>query len=119
MAVVDNLTSQDFTMRSGDTKALTVTVTDGSSNAKDLSGAQAIVWQLACRKGATNQVSKTLGSGITNSDPTNGRFTISLSPSDTASLDGSYYHEAQVTDGAGNVETVMVGVATIIGDHVE
>ena len=37
-----------------------------------------------------------------------------LDPSDTAALSGLYYHEAEVTDGAGNRSTVLTGVATVI-----
>jgi len=90
-------------------------VTDSQGGAFDLTGAAAIAWQLACSAGsAAPAVSKSLGAGIAITDGPNGVFTVMLDPSDTAALSGLYYHEAEVTDGAGNRSTVLTGVATVI-----
>ena len=117
MAVVDNLTAQNFTMRSGDSKKLNITVTDGAGAAKDLTGAT-MIWRLAVRKHATSEISKATASGIAFVSEVSGIAQVTIDPADTAGLDGDYYHEAQVTDSSGDIETVMVGTATIIGDHI-
>lgn len=96
------LTNQNFTMVSGDSKNITVSMLDGVP----LDGAT-VKWAL---KQSSTVVSKTTSSGITIAGST---FTIRLNSADTASLIGKYYHEAEVTDMFGNVSTVMTGNITI------
>ena len=109
--------SQDFLMWSGDDKTITVTVYDNDDVVVDITGAT-ITWELSQNVDSTALISKTVGSGITLSDPTNGIFTIALDPADTASLSGRYYHEAEITDAAGDVSTALVGHATINTDAI-
>jgi hypothetical protein len=105
---------QNFEIHAGDSRDIVVTVTDSQGGAFDLTGA-AIAWQLARSAGSTSPaVSKSLGGGIAITDGPNGVFTVTLDPADTAALSGLYYHEAEVTDGAGNRSTVLSGVATVI-----
>jgi hypothetical protein len=105
---------QNFEIHAGDSRDIVVTVTDSQGAAVDLTGA-AVAWQLARSAGsAAAVVSKSLGAGIAITDGPNGVFTVTLDPADTESLTGLYYHEAEVTDAAGNRSTVLTGVATVI-----
>lgn len=95
-------TNQDFTATAGDDIEIEF---DTDAN---LTGA-AISWRLTGR-GAT--ITKTIGSGVTITDDTNGICTVTLAPADTAQLAGTYYHELQATVGGG-VVTLATGVANI------
>ena len=105
---------QNFQIHAGDSRELVVTVSDSQGAAVDLSGA-AIAWQLARSAGAAAPaVAKALGSGIVITDGPNGVFTVMLDPADSETLSGLYYHEAEVTDAAGQRSTVLSGVATVV-----
>ena len=105
---------QNFEIHAGDSRDIVVTVADSQGAAVDLTGA-AIAWQLARSAGsAAPAVSKSLGAGIAITDGPNGVFTVTLDPADTEGLTGLCYHEAEVTDAAGNRSTVLSGVATVI-----
>ena len=106
-------TAQDLTMWAGDTKTLTVTVTDGAGAAKNITSAT-ISWKLLDEQGGTVRLTKTVGSGIALTTPTSGIFTVSIATGYTSSLvAGKYYHEANVTDSSSNVSTVLIGVITL------
>lgn len=111
-------TNQDFTIQKGDDETLEITVGDGSGGSKDLSGAS-IDWGLRKYPDGQDLISKSVsGGGITITDEPGGVFEVDLDPSDTNSLEidgrsGDFYHEAVVTDSAGNVSTVTTGTATI------
>ena len=109
--------NQDFLMWSGDNKTITVTVYDNDDVVVDITNV-AITWELSQNVDSVALISKTAGSGITLSDPTNGIFTITLDPANTGSLSGRYYHEAEITDLSGDISTVMVGHATIKTDAI-
>lgn len=109
---------QNFEMYAGESKVITVTVKDAAGALVDIGGAS-IEW-IAKRSedDAVGLITKTTaaGGGITILDQTThkGEFTITLVPADTQSLGGaSYYHEAEVTDIATDVSTVMRGIVTI------
>jgi len=108
-------TGQDFTMYSGDSNVITITVTDSAGAAKDLSGA-AIVWSMApLVESEKTTIEKTNASGIAiTGDGSAGIFTVTLAAADTAPLRGDYYHEAKITDGSNNVSTVTIGKVTVI-----
>jgi hypothetical protein len=110
-------TGQDVTMWSGDDIALVVTVTTDGTTAVDITAYTInYVLQNAVDQ-YTQRVSKaTGGSGITITDAINGEFTVTLADTDTSTYSGTYYHEAQVTDGSGNKYTVMTGTVTIKKD---
>lgn len=109
--------NQDLLLWSGDDKVITVTVYDNDDAIVNITSAT-ITWQLSHNVSSAALISKTVGSGISLSDPSNGQFTITLDPADTASLSGRYYHEAEITDIGGNVSTAMVGHATIKTDAI-
>lgn len=112
--------AQNFTMYAGDTKIITVTVTDDDDEAVDLTGAT-IRWQasrLVVDEGfdADPLISKDndTGGGIESASPSTGVFEVTLDPDDTEDLSGLYYHEAEVIDADGNVATVMTGRMTVV-----
>ncbi|RMG96176.1 MAG: hypothetical protein D6706_10635 [Chloroflexi bacterium] len=107
-------TAQNFTMWSGDSKLIQVMVTDSAGNSVALAGAT-IEYVIKDSVNGTTRVSKSTSNGITISGNT---FTITLDPADTAGLSGQYYHEAQITDVAGNVSTALVGNIVINEDAI-
>ena len=107
------MADQNFTMYSGDTQDITVTVVDDDSASVAMTG-MSIEWVMARAPGQTAVVTKTTDdSDITISGNT---FSFTIDPADTTSLDGRYYHEAEATDGGGDIATVMVGWITIVPD---
>lgn len=98
---------------SGDSLVLTFTVLKPDATPKDLTGAT-VVWGLANAQGKGLRLSK--NASIT--DAVNGVCTVTLSPADTASLSGTFYHELEVTDAAANVSTVTYGSFVIEKDSV-
>ena len=109
--------NQHFVMWSGDDKVITVTVYDNDDDVVDITDAT-ITWRLSQNVDSAALITKTVGDGITISDPTNGIFTITLEPSDTAPLSGRYYHECEITDATGDISTGAVGHATIQEDAI-
>lgn len=107
--------NQGFEMWSGDTKVLTITVTDKDGVRVNLTGAT-IVYKIF--DGGTAVITKSTANGITITDASGGECQTTLSPSDTSDLDGVYYHECQVTDSSGNVSTIFTGAVTIQGEMI-
>lgn len=109
--------NQNFEMHKGDTRTVTVTVTDDDDQAVNLTGAT-VKWAVANTPTSATLISKqTGGSGISITNATGGVFVITLVPADTSSLSArTYYHEAQVTDAAGVVSTVLIGKLKLIED---
>jgi len=102
--------NQNVEMYSGDSKTLNVTVT--------LTGTlvgSTIKWSAGMDY--VPAVTKTTTAGISITGATT--FTVALLPEDTENLEGTYLHEAQVTDLSGNVSTVMTGKLKIIKDLIE
>ncbi len=103
-------------MFEGDSKLIDVTVRDENGAVVDLSGFT-IRWGMSpvVEGGfATPAVlTKEIGTGIAVASPTSGVFEVTIDPGDTEALSGKYYHEAEVTDGAGNIATVLTGRITI------
>lgn len=107
--------NQNFGMVEGESKDVRVTVVDQDGATLDLSGA-AVQWEAQAdlqSSGPAAITKATGGFGITLTAPTQGVFSIRLNPSDTMGLSGVLYHEARVTDSAGNVATVLTGRLTI------
>ena len=105
--------NQSFPMWAGDTANIECVVSDGADGIKDISGAT-IAWVLYNEAAGVAVLNKSTVSGITITSGIGGAFTVALAPSDTESVTpGAYYHEAEVTDIAGNVSTVFTGTVTI------
>ena len=108
----------NFTMHSGDSKNIIVTVKDENDAVVDITGAT-VDWQMArSQNSATPDLVKstTGGNGITLTDPVNGVFTVALDATDSDDFIGAYYHEAQVTDAGGKISTVIIGTITVLTD---
>lgn len=113
--------NQNFSMKSGDSRTITVTVDDGAIPpvAVDISGFD-VWWEMSplSSSGAfsgtpTLQKDSLLAGGVAITDGPNGVFQVTLAPTDTDPLSGDFYHEAQVKDGSGNISTVLTGKITI------
>lgn len=101
---------------SGDTLIIEVEVSNTDGTAKDITSAS-IEWVLAKRRGGTAVISKSAaGGGISITDAVAGLFEVTIDPADTDSLAGLYFHEAEVTDSAGNISTVLEGHVFINDD---
>jgi hypothetical protein len=85
----------------------------------NLAFAQSLTWKaydqtLGVPDMSTAVISKASGSGITITDPLLLKITVSLNNTDTAGLNGNYYHEIRVVDVAGKVTTTTTGLMTVI-----
>lgn len=117
-SVNQNIGSSTDPFYSGDTREITVTVTDKAGAAVDCSSVT-IVYALdtAPHSGGTPLVSKTTAGGdFTIGGASNHEVTFTLDPADTADLSGTYYHEMEITNVAGDVATVLEGIVEIVGD---
>ena len=107
--------NQDFTMFAGDTKILSLSVLNedgGTVNLTGLNSAQFVIKKYP--SSTTASVTKTLGSGITNDNPTLGILQITVNASDTASMSaGEYYHETRIKDSGNKIGTITTGKITI------
>lgn len=115
------LTSQDFTLYSGDTSILEFTLTEQDGTTPlNLDGLSAINWAFSKIRPTgygARILQKTLASGVTIINSELGRVDVALAPVDTATLKaGQYHHELEVTDLLSNVTTVAVGTMTIVQD---
>jgi hypothetical protein len=104
-------------MVSGDTTILEFQVLDYLGSPVNITNST-VKWVLtASSTTITPLVTKTIANGgISLTTPANGIFQVYLYPSDTAGLNGIYYHEAELTTQSNNVYTVTNGKATIEGD---
>jgi hypothetical protein len=102
---------QSISFFSGNDVELNYTITDDAGAPKDLTGAAAIIWVMAKAAGKAGLVTKGLGTGVTITTPTQGKFKVTLVPADTEGIKGgrTYYHEARVTDSVGKKVTVTYG----------
>ncbi len=91
----------------GDSKTITLTVLDADGDAVDLTGAD-VFFAVANEPGATAFIEKSVGSGVTLTDPTNGVATIAIDPSDTVSVTPSdYFYDVRVELSTGDRNTVV------------
>jgi hypothetical protein len=108
-------TSQNFEMWAGDSKKILATITDADTGSGTSLSSMDIEWGLYALDDMTKATATALlskassGSGIVISGCL---MTISLQNSDTATLGGLYYHEAQVTL-SGSPTTIFTGVVRI------
>jgi hypothetical protein len=103
--------ASDFEMFAGDTREIVFTVKDQDGIAVNLTSA-VVLWKMAQSSwkidlDAVVVVSKTSGAGQITLG--NGTFTVHLMSPDTVDLEGSYYHEAQITLADGTIGTPVTG----------
>lgn len=106
--------ASDFSMYSGDSRVLTITIRDEEGVAVDVSST-AIVFGIF-RADGTQLLSKTLGAGVSVVTST---VTVTLLPADTAGLSGVFGHELQITMPTGVVATALRGEVTIVKDYIQ
>jgi hypothetical protein len=100
---------------------LNLTLQDALAAAEDLSSATKLTWRLTRAysvPGVAVKDDDTVGGvAFTNppGDGTTGLVTVTLSPTDTEDLQGTYYHEVKGDWGAGNEKTWRLG--TIVFDE--
>lgn len=108
----------DFSMYSGDSKIIQVTLQDASGAAVDVSSPMTIIWQLSKKVTSPALLTKTVGTGIAVTNGPLGKFEITLAPVDTAGLKGDYYQEIEIND-SGTISTVLTGTVTINPDAIQ
>jgi hypothetical protein len=104
--------NQNFTSYAGDDAEPIFTVTDGAGAAIDLSSVSDIEWIAYKDKSLAAALTKkkSISSGITFPNAgTDGKIQVNISRTDTAALDGWYFHSVLITDGSGNKTIVEVG----------
>ena len=104
---------QNFEIFQGDTKQITISVTDEDGAILPLTGYDAI-WVVYKQTSKELIISKTLGSGILIPTPTDGQIVIDLIPADTETINpGSYLHECEIVSGT-EVSTVTTGIIKVL-----
>lgn len=108
-------TEFDFEMHQGDTKRIVVTVKTPAGVVISLIGAQSIKWWVAKKVTSTTRLlEKAVGTGITVTDALHGVLQITISPNDTKTVSGPFYHELEVVDSTGDIGTVLRGTMTVV-----
>lgn len=109
---------QNFSMKSGDSKTLEVTVRNANGVPIALAGTSVMTWRLARTARSTPALSKTIGAGITiiatnaaAGEANCGRCDIVISAVDSELLDGEYFHDCHMIDVAGAHITIFEGRA--------
>ncbi len=108
-------TGQNFEMFQGDTKVITIPVTNVDGSVLDLTPYDEINWVVY--KPTTKEIvlSKTLGGGITVPAPLDGNLEISIVPTDTENITPMLYsHECEIKSGGTIVSTITTGTIKII-----
>lgn len=104
-----NVGGSDDPYFAGDSLEITITVDDADGNDKDLSGAS-VSWALAEKPGGAAVLDgSSTGVTVSVTNAATGEVTVTIAGGTTDDLVGSYYHELEVTDSAGDVDTVARG----------
>ena len=98
----------DFTIYSGDSRSITVIVTDQNNNPVNISN-HTISFAVSNSSTGTVLFTKTTASGITITNAVGGIFAINLTSSDTNTLNGTYDYMIRVTDTLNNSSIVLTG----------
>lgn len=103
-------TGQNILMYQGDEKVLVVTVRDEKTNAiLDINGVD-LTWVVYRKTYPYNVIlTKTIGNGITLTDPDNGQFEIEILPANTSGIYGDFNHECELVDVNGYPSTIFTG----------
>lgn len=106
------MTIQNYSMISGDSKSIDISLVDNDGAAVDVSTAGTATYKIASGPNADSvvYVTKSLVSGITVATST---VTVALVPSDTENLSGAYYHELLIVDAEGKQFRPIQGKVTI------
>lgn len=107
------MSSGNFSIFAGDTKVITVTVQDDDGDAVTISSST-IEWRCIEDTNGTAALTKTTSDGISITDGSGGKFTITLTAGDTSFMSGDYYHEAQITFSDSTIMTILTGTMTVV-----
>jgi len=109
------MTKTPLSVFRGDTQVYNITFKDENDVAIDITG-----WTLFMTVKINENdpdssaiISKTVTSFP---DPTNGKATISLSPTDTDQLIDCYFYDMQLKDSSGNITTYLSGIFNVTRD---
>lgn len=106
----------NFSMFRGDSKILQITIKDLAGQPVSLAGLQSARWAMAPKITSAPVLTKSLGSGILIASESGGVLEVTLLPTDTQNLSGSYYHELEIIDVSGKVSTILTGNIEIVND---
>lgn len=105
---------QNFRMFAGDAKTLIFNVVDENNATVDISN-HTVRWRVANDVAGTLLLSKsTTASQITTTGSTAGEFRVTLGSTDSNTLEGVYYHEAELESPTANRFTVVFGHGTFV-----
>ena len=93
---------------SGDSRDIVYTIVDENDAVVDLTDG-AISWKILINGTSTAIVTKSVGSGVTLTDASNGVATVVLDPEDTTALQGTYALSGVFTDSGDDVYTFEDG----------
>ncbi len=100
-------TRQNLELWAGDHKKL-VFIFEHPINLAE--GVDTVKWAMSASNKSNPVVEKSSDNGSSEVEVKKDRFIVKLVPGDSENLDpGVYYHEAELTDGDGNISTVAVG----------
>jgi hypothetical protein len=102
--------SSDFELYAGDTREVVVNVVDQDGIKVNLTGGT-VLWKMAKSDWKTNPAAVIVdkSSGVGQIALADGSFTVHLLSADTIGVEGSFYHEAQITLSDGTIGTPLVG----------
>lgn len=104
-------TNQNFSMYSGDSKKIFVSIVDSKGTSINLLGST-VTWVLLKQNGI-EVTRKTSPGGVVFTQPEEGKLLVSLEPEDTNGLVGEHIHAMRIKDSSGIVSTVIKGQITI------
>ncbi|KKM02262.1 hypothetical protein LCGC14_1786170 [marine sediment metagenome] len=110
--------AQNASMMSGDSKLISASTSGSDGGAHDLTSATIkYTMEIPSNVGSGSSIKKLSGgSGIAFTDASAGKFEITLDAADTASIVGTFNHEAEAIDSASKVATLFTGIMIIHAD---
>lgn len=106
-------TGQNLELYRGKDRIIEVIVYDGAGVPLDIDG-YSFTWVVYKPITGVISLTKTVGSGIVITIPSDGVLEITLVPADTLSLLGQYNHEGEITTPGGKQDTIFTGYFKVI-----
>ena len=108
--------TQAITMYRGDSYPITLALTDKTSgNPIDLTGCTLLLTVDSLEEPPDDTTALFDIPGVLDADPTTGKVTFTPTSTDTGTP-GSYFYDVQLTDGDGNIRTVVKSTFTVSQD---
>lgn len=105
---------KDFYILSGDDWSRQVSWSINSV-VVDITGYSVEVNVSALKGQPTPDLVLSVGSGVTLTDATNGKFSITITDAQSSALDGVYFYDVRMTSAGGQDDTILEGVLNIRG----